>query len=161
MPFSCAASSASAICLAIADRLVDGNRSALQALGEILALDELEHQVRLPVRFLEAVDGGDVGVVERGEDLRLALETSEPLGIARHIGGQHLDRHLAVELGVGRPVDLAHSARAEGRDDLVRAEPHATRQAHGQRRRSHRTPVASSRGGFTRLLLLWIGSGRV
>ena len=44
MPFSCASSRASATCFAIADRLVDRNRPALQALGEILALDQLHDQ---------------------------------------------------------------------------------------------------------------------
>ena len=44
MPFSCASSSASAICRAIGDRLVDGQRPALQPLGEVLALDELHRQ---------------------------------------------------------------------------------------------------------------------
>ena len=55
------------------ERLVDRDRSALQALGEVLALDELEDEEELPVRLLEAVDGGDAGVVERREELRLAL----------------------------------------------------------------------------------------
>ena len=83
------------------DRFVDGNRSALQALGEVLALDQLEHEEAAAVRdSFEAVDRADVGMVEGGEELRLPLEAREALGIARHLGGQHLDRHLAVELGV-------------------------------------------------------------
>ena len=35
---------------------------------------------------------------------------------------QHLDRHLAPEPRVPRPVHLAHPARAERREDLVGAE---------------------------------------
>jgi hypothetical protein len=34
---------------------------------------------------------GDVGVVERGEGCRLALEAGEELGVPRHVGGQDLD----------------------------------------------------------------------
>jgi hypothetical protein len=33
-------------------------------------------------RFLQTVDGADVRVVERGEQLRLALEARQPIGIA-------------------------------------------------------------------------------
>ncbi len=64
------------------DRLVDRQRAALQALGEILARDQLEHQERGAVGFLEPVDRRDVGVVERGEQLGLALEARETLRVA-------------------------------------------------------------------------------
>ena len=58
--------------------LVEGDLSALQPLGEVLSLDELEDEEELPVRFLEPVDGGDAGVVERREELRLAPEGRAP-----------------------------------------------------------------------------------
>ena len=67
MPRSCAASSASAICRAIADRFVERNRPARDPLREILALDELHHERARSVR-LEAVDLRDVRMVQRGED---------------------------------------------------------------------------------------------
>ena len=44
MPCSCAASSASAICRAIAQRLVERNRPARDAIGQRRPVDELEHQ---------------------------------------------------------------------------------------------------------------------
>ncbi len=59
------------------------------------------------------------GMVERGEGLGLALEAREALGIARHVGGQHLERDVASELRVGRAIDLAHSAGADGGGDAV------------------------------------------
>ena len=40
-------------------------------------------------------------------------------------GRQDLDRDLAAEARVPRPVDLAHAAGPEGPEDLVRAEPPA------------------------------------
>ncbi len=61
--------------------------------------------------FLDAVDGGDVGVVEAGEDLRLPLESSEPVRISREGVGEDLQRDLAVELGVGGPSRLRRGGR--------------------------------------------------
>ena len=71
----------------------------------------------MPFAVLEAVDRRDVRMVERGEDLRLALEAREPLGIARERVGQNLQRDVAVELGVAGPIDLAHPAGADRRQN--------------------------------------------
>ena len=81
MPCSCAASSASAICRAIGERLVERQRAAREPLGEVLALDQLHDEGADAARLLEAVDRGDVRVLERGEHLRLALEAREALGV--------------------------------------------------------------------------------
>jgi hypothetical protein len=58
-------------------------------------------------------------VVERGEDLRLAAEAGDALGVLREGGGQHLDRHLAAELRVARAQHLAHAAGADRGGDAV------------------------------------------
>ncbi len=99
--------------------LLHGHRPALQPLGEVLAFDQLEHEEELAIRLLEAVDGGDAGVVERREQLRLAAEASQPLGVLRHLGREHLQRHFAPELRVGGAVHLAHAARAERGGEAV------------------------------------------
>ncbi len=59
------------------------------------------------------MDGGNVGVVEAGEDLRLPREPGEAIWISREGVGQDLQRDLAVELRVGRLPDLAHAAFAD------------------------------------------------
>ena len=101
--------------------LLHGHRPALQSLGEVFAFDQLEHEEELAVRLLEAVDGGDAGVIERREQLRLAAEAGQPLGVLRHLGGEHLESDLAPELRVGGAVHLAHAAGAErGGDAVVR-----------------------------------------
>jgi hypothetical protein len=56
-------------------------RASSEAFGEILALDVLHHQEVLAFDLLEAVEGGDVGVVEGGEKLRLALEAGPSLRV--------------------------------------------------------------------------------
>ena len=61
-------------------------------------------------------------MVQRGEHLRLAIEPREPLGVVRDRRQQHLDRDVAIQLGIARAIDLTHAARAEHGDDLVRSE---------------------------------------
>ena len=125
-------------------RLVDGNRSPLQALAEVLAIDEL-HGQEVQGRAvgergaLEAIDVGDAGVVEGGQQLRLTLEPCEPIGITRHLGGQHLDRHLAAEIRVGGSIHLPHPAGADLGGDLVGTE------AGADHRVAHRPPGGARR----------------
>ena len=63
----------------------------------------------------------NVRMVERRERLRLTLEPREPFGIAGEDVRENLDRDVAIESSVAGSVDLAHPARAQRRDDLVRA----------------------------------------
>ena len=84
------------------ERLVDRHRPAprrsARSSPSTSSIDEKCAVARRDV--LEAVDGGDVRVVERGEQLRLALEAGQPLGVAANAVGQHLDGDVATELGV-------------------------------------------------------------
>src|SRR5690606_27651886 len=80
---------------------------------------------------LHAVDLGDVRVVELGEQLRLALEAREALGIGDEAGGQDFDRDVAFELGIVGAIDLAHPAFAELGGDLVGTEADAGGERHG------------------------------
>ena len=130
IPFSCAASSASAICRATARASSRGSGAALQPLGEVLALDELHDEGADAARLLEAVDRGDVRVLELGEELRLALEAGEAVGVGGERLGEDLDRDLALQLRVGRAVDDPHPALAERAGDLVAAEAGSRAQAH-------------------------------
>ena len=66
----------------------------------------------------------------------LPLEARDPLLVLGEPFGQHLDRHFALELGVARPVHLAHAAGAERRDDLVGAESSAGFELHAVARNS-------------------------
>jgi len=59
---------------------------------------------------------------ERRDRLRLALEPGQRVGIGRNRRREDLDRNVAVELSIPRPVDLPHSTRAQRREDLVGAE---------------------------------------
>ena len=61
-------------------------------------------------------------MVQRGEQLRLALETREAVRIGREEVGQDLQRDVAIEPRIARAIHLAHAARADERDDFVGAE---------------------------------------
>ena len=138
------------------DRLGDGQPSPLQALGQVLPFHQLEDEEGPAVRFFEAVDRRDVRVVERGEQLRFASESGQALGIGRHLEGQHLDRHLAVELRVGRAVDLSHTAGADRldqaivRERLPRGQGHRGRSSSAISRPALRSPSinCSTRSGW-------------
>ena len=64
IPFSCAASSASAICRAIASASRYRQRAGAQALRQRLPLDELEDQRVNALAILESVDGADVRMIQ-------------------------------------------------------------------------------------------------
>ena len=133
MPFSCAACSASAIWRAIA---TVSRAAALPPLIDRrgVAIDEFENEELRAVRLFEAVDRGDMGMIERGEHLRLPLEPGDALGVWSAAIRQDLDRDVATELRVARAIDFAHPARAERRDDLVGAK--ANTSGEGRARRS-------------------------
>jgi hypothetical protein len=68
------------------------------------------------------VDVRDIGMIQRRKRLRFADEPCEPVGVAREEIGQHLDRDITVKRQVSGTIDLAHAARSEGGDNLIRAE---------------------------------------
>jgi len=56
----------------------------------------------------------------------------DALRVQRMAARDHLDRDVPPEPGIARAPDLAHAARAEGRDDFVRAEAGSCGEWHGQ-----------------------------
>ncbi len=64
-------------------------------------------------------------MAQRGDGARLALEARDASRIRSDRGGQNLDGDVAPQVGIVRAIHLAHSARPERRDHLIRAEPNA------------------------------------
>jgi hypothetical protein len=52
-------------------------------------------------------------VVERGDGAGFALEALQPFRVRCDVGGKDLDRDVAPQPRVARPVHLAHAAGAE------------------------------------------------
>ena len=99
-------------------------------LGERLSLDQLENERVNARMLLQPINRGDVGMIERGERARLALEPSQPIRIGSKDDRQNLQRHIATKLGVVRAIHLAHAADAKDARDAIRAELRASQQRH-------------------------------
>ena len=110
------------------ERVVDRDRSAGDALRQVLALDQFHHQRSYVVSALsrtlfEPVDGGDVRMIQRGKRLRFTRESRQAVRIVRKRLRQDLDRHVAIQPGIARPVDLPHPPFADRRGDFVDTKP--------------------------------------
>ena len=70
-------------------------------------------------------------MIERREHLRFAAEPRQSIRIAGQERRQDFQRDVAIELGVARAIDLAHTPGAERGEDLIRAESSAGRQRQG------------------------------
>ena len=102
-------------------RLANRKRAAVQPIGERFALHELEDQrpdrglpgSRRRVDLLDAMNGADMRMIERGQDARLALEAREAIRIGREQCRQQLDGDVSIEPGVARAIHLAHASSAK------------------------------------------------
>jgi hypothetical protein len=64
-------------------------------------------------------------VVQRRDGARFLFETAARVRVGGERTGQHLDRHGPIEAGITSAIDLAHAARPDRCDDLVRTETRA------------------------------------
>ena len=76
-------------------------------------------------------------MVQRPDGPGLLLESAQAFRVRCHRLAQDLDRHLAPEPRVERPVDLSHPSRAERRQDLVGAETSPDCQGHDEENLGH------------------------
>ena len=109
-----------------AQRLADDVESARRRHGPFvdqirqrLPLQQLHHQVRHIAVDPKVGDRDDVGVRQRREHPRLALETATPLGRLGRALLQHLDRHQPIELHLPALVDHTDAADAQPRQHFI------------------------------------------
>ena len=121
-------------------RFVKGKGAVYETVRQCRPFDELEYQrphPRLPracrrVRFLEAVDGPDMWMIERSEYVRLSSEASKTVGIEREGIRKNLQRDVPSQNRVMGTIDLAHSTGTDVGGDFVRAETGARCERHGR-----------------------------
>src|SRR5262249_37041218 len=103
-------------------RFVERNGTARNARREVLAGHELEHEKAQAFRLLEAVDGTDTGMIQRGQEARFAFEPRQAVRVVGKYFRKNLERNVAAKPGIAGTVHLAHSARADLFADFVVAE---------------------------------------
>jgi hypothetical protein len=131
------------------ERILDRKRPALQPVRERFAFDQLHDQEVLAIELLHSVQSCDTRVVDRGEDLRFALESRDAIGVGSEGFQNGLDGDAAAEPAVARAVHFAHAADSEHMRDLVRAESGARRQWHGRAGLYPQNQHALLRGNLT------------
>src|SRR5262249_15490688 len=88
-----------------------------EQVGEVLAVDVFHRRERAPVHVDDVVHAAHVRVRDLPGDPHLAEEARVQLVVLLDALGQELERNGLPESEVVGPVDLAHPAPAEQRDD--------------------------------------------
>ena len=94
-------------------RVVNGNRTAGDGVGERVAFNEFEHDAGQAFLFLAPIDRRNVGMIECREELCFALESRQPLNVLREWLRQDFDRHFAPQVRVAPTIHLSHAATAQ------------------------------------------------
>ncbi|MEZ4431667.1 MAG: hypothetical protein R3F65_04585 [bacterium] len=125
-----------------------GEGAAGDAAVEGLAFEELADEVELPVGAAAEVDQLEgVGVAQPRDHARLALEAADLPRVAVGVGPEELDRDVALDGELPRPVDGAHAARADAFDDAIAAVEHGAEQGVDDVEVGHRrSRVRAARG---------------
>ena len=103
-------------------RDVERQRPLFQTRRERVALEELHDEVVSLVMTTDVVQRADVRVREGGNRPGFAGESGPLLFVKCEVDRENLDRHRAIETGVGRAEDLAHAAGTEQTFYAIRAE---------------------------------------
>jgi hypothetical protein len=95
------------------------------------AIDILGDQILTSLMLAHVVDGDDVGMVERGGHLSLALKAPSRRRI-RQLVGENLHRDVAIQFGIAGAIHLAHPARSQRLQDFKHSQAITGLQAHEQ-----------------------------
>ena len=94
-------------------RLFKRNRTFLDSFRQRRPFDQLQHQTVDAVSLFQALEGGDVGMVERSQDLCFPLESGHALCVVGEDRRQDLESNFTTEFRVSGAIDLSHPALAE------------------------------------------------
>jgi hypothetical protein len=71
----------------------------------------------------DRVDRHDVRMLDLGGGRGFAAEADDEIAAAGQLRRQHLDRHIAVQVGVVTLIHIPHPATAQASHNLVLAQP--------------------------------------
>src|SRR3990172_12720059 len=80
------------------EHLFHRKRAPIDFLPERFPVDKLQGEKQDSLRFLHRVEGDDVGMIQRRDRLRLAMEALPPIGIRSELRRKDFERDLAGEL---------------------------------------------------------------
>src|SRR5215472_11983900 len=86
------------------ERLVERDRAFRDSICKRWAFDKLQHERMRAAGILEAVDRGDMRVIERSEHLRFTPEPRDPVAVDGERLRQDLQRDIAIELRVAGAI---------------------------------------------------------
>ena len=72
----------------------------------------------------------NVGMIQGRRSQRLLLKPAQPVPVERKRRRQNLDRNFPLEASVARPINLAHPARTQRRNNFIRTKPRARGKIH-------------------------------
>src|SRR5581483_5621774 len=106
---------------------VSSLRSISNVVRQSLAFNVIHHHIGkraflLRRGDLKVMDLHNVGMVQRGDKLRLAFETCNKIGILFQIGMQQLDRNVSLELCIECLPDFCHATLSQSLLEFIFAE---------------------------------------
>jgi hypothetical protein len=128
------------------ERLVQRHRAFGDEVGKRGSFHELHHEGAAVAGSFEAVDGRDVGMIERRERFGLAREARHAVGILLPRRRQDLDRHVTAKVHVGGAVHFAHPTGADQGGDFIRAESSPWHERHDRPEYTYRRAARPERG---------------
>ena len=91
---------------------------ALEDGAQLSPFDQLHRDEGDAVGLVDLVDDCDVWVIQCGRGARFLHEAALAFGVGDELGGQDLERDLAFEPGIERPIDDPHPATVDLAQDL-------------------------------------------
>ena len=104
------------------ERCPMGKRAAQQRFAQRLTFEQFGDDIGFIPVDAHVEHSNDVGMAERGGRSRLALEALQAGAVTGELGPENFERNVASQPAVVGAIHLAHSARAERRNDLIRTE---------------------------------------
>src|SRR5215471_20155101 len=103
-------------------RVLDSDRSTLEALFQRFAFDQFHNEEMPTVGLFQAMQRCNVRMIQGSKHPRFPLESGNALRIASKLFGKNLDGNQPSKLCIGGLIHFAHTARSDVTGDLVMCE---------------------------------------